>query len=727
MRRRTMRIGVITPEYPPYAGGGIGTATVSFVNNMAGMGHIVDVFAIFRPDIPGYDSSNDKEVKESNNINIHYLSYKLDVVSYGEFEREVLDYLINADINLAKAWIMSKKLHRFLEANHLDIIFSAEYMGLSSYFLLEQRSLPLSQRTPLILTLHTGHRELNYANYLSTRNIRNWERGVVELEQLSIDAATLLHSPSKFLSDFIKQTYFVKQDIHIVPYFDSFLDAKSICLYNPDYSSMKRILFVGRMERRKGYKEFISSALLLLKTHQDYKFIVAGGEWHDEFTDKSYSAEVQRLIPDELMNNFEFKGMVPHKELPALIASVDVVIVPSLFENYPNTCIEAAQMGIPVLISGSGGMKEIVGDHDFTVFNPFSVSQMSQTIESFLNLSTENKRVIIEKQRQFYSNKHLVDGLVSEYEALMDKAIDLHANSLNHEMETSKRNAIGIGIPVFNTGQYLDECIESIISQTRAADRILIINDGSTDKHTLDKLQEWSKKEPMLEIVHQDNMGLCATRNRIIETFSKEDFFLMLDSDDVLHHDYLKKTEIYLTNNPQVSAVTTWVKTFEEVSSYWTELPFKFPKALFNNMIISSVALIRRASIPSDLKYNEKLSPFTAEDWDFWIAFHKHGLEIGLIPEPLFNYRVRKNSKFNSLNFRKYAVIIDHLLNTHEDIYRKYMKDVMAELFLRNYIECRQGNFWARLANRLPGWLLFLLRKNAFIKNIGYRLLTKGS
>ena len=75
-----MHIGVITPEYPPYAAGGIGTATLSFVRNMASAGHNIHVFAIFQQDLEGYDPNQDSIAKGNDNdkVTIHYLSYKLD-------------------------------------------------------------------------------------------------------------------------------------------------------------------------------------------------------------------------------------------------------------------------------------------------------------------------------------------------------------------------------------------------------------------------------------------------------------------------------------------------------------------------------------------------------------------------------------------------------------------------------------------------------------------------
>ena len=718
-----MRVGVVTPEYPPYTGGGIGTATVSFVNHMALAGHHLDVFTILPPEISGYDPSRDEEVERSPNIAAHYLSYHLNDSRSSESDRKVLAFLEKHDLSLAKSWIVSKKLARFLREQSLDVIFAAEYLGLPAYFLLEQKRKPLSDRIPVVVTIHTGLRELSYANYLTTKSVRAWERGAVNLERVTIEFSTVLHCPSVFLANFMQNTYGIDRPIGIIPYFPAFIERGTYPTKHKRSSSEKNVLYVGRIERRKGVKELVLAATKLLREDRSYRFVIAGGDWHDEITNKSFSEEVKRLVPEPLSDRVTFIGQVPHLDLPNLISTADVVIVPSLFENYPNTCMEPAQLGVPVIVSRSGGMTEIVGDDHQMSFDPISPSEIAERLRFFFGLPEAERCEKARKQREFFLNKHAPDTLVSAYEKLIDSARELHRV---RQAPQARKPAIAVGIPVCNLGNYFDECIESVIAQSRPADRVVVIDDGSTDPLTIDKLSDWKERKPDLEIVRQDNVGLCATRNRLIDTFEHEDYFLMLDADDKLHRDYLLTTEQYMINNPSVSACATWVENFGEDTELWTKPPFSFPDALIQNMIISSVALIRRSALPREVRFNERLSPFTAEDWDFWINFHKRGNEIGVIPEPLFHYRVRRTSKWHSLNFRKYMVIMDHLIQNHREVYEQHMDHVLMQLLADRFIETNTefSKFWASVANSLPQWLILLLRKNSFTKRMGDRLLT---
>ena len=715
-----MKIGVVTPEYPPYQGGGIGTATVSFVRAMAAAGHDVDVFAMLRQDVQGYDTEQDAVVSEGRHVHVHYLSYSLEKRAYSNGDRAILSYLMREDVALAKAWLVFKKLESFLGRKRLDVIFSAEYLGLPAYFLLAEQAKPVKDRIPFITTLHTGHRELNLANYLSVRNIQSWEKGVVGLEKLVINQSPVLHSPSEYLARFMKDTYGLSKDIHVIPYFPAFVDGQAqdwISQRTP--SSMKRVLFVGRLERRKGFKEFIDAATLLLREQKDYMFMVVGGEWHDEFSNNVYSRQILSRIPADVVSHFEILGSIPHPRLPEILRSADVVVIPSLFENYPNTCMEAVQMGVPVLVASTGGMSEIIGDDGRCVFTP-SPEKMAEKIGAFFSLPAEEREIIKEKQLQYFKAKHSHQKLVRSYEDLIEKARAV----FEHSSPGGIYNAtVGVGIPVYNMGQYLDESLQSVFSQTRMPDRIVVIDDGSSDAFTLEKLREWKGREPKLEIVHQENCGLCSTRNRLLDILRDMDYILMLDADDALEPDYISKTEQYLLWNPHVAACTTWVSKFGKEDGYWIRPPFSFPDALIENMIVSSVALIRTTSLTEDIRFNERLSPFTAEDWDFWIQFHKKGNKIAVIPEALFRYRVRSQSKWHTLNFRKYMVIVEHLISEHREVYRDHMEDILVSLYARNYLA--GSNFWAGVMRILPAGILKLLRRSATIKKAGLKLITR--
>ena len=99
---------------------------------------------------------------------------------------------------------------------------------------------------------------------------------------------------------------------------------------------------------------------------------------------------------------------------------------------------------------------------------------------------------------------------------------------------------VSVIIPVFNTEDYLGQCLDSAVNQTLKDIEIICINDGSTD-HSPAILEEYQAKDPRVVIISQDNRGLSAARNcGMIKARGKYVYFL--DSDDYVDSETLKRS-----------------------------------------------------------------------------------------------------------------------------------------------------------------------------------------
>jgi len=96
---------------------------------------------------------------------------------------------------------------------------------------------------------------------------------------------------------------------------------------------------------------------------------------------------------------------------------------------------------------------------------------------------------------------------------------------------------VSVIMPVYNTVEFLDDAIGSIIQQTFKDFELIIINDGSTDE-SLIKLLEWEKSDSRIRVFSQNNLGLSATRNKGL-SYAKGEFIYFMDSDDYLNPDAL--------------------------------------------------------------------------------------------------------------------------------------------------------------------------------------------
>ncbi|UJF28770.1 glycosyltransferase [Kaistella sp. 97-N-M2] len=97
---------------------------------------------------------------------------------------------------------------------------------------------------------------------------------------------------------------------------------------------------------------------------------------------------------------------------------------------------------------------------------------------------------------------------------------------------------LSVIIPVFNTSDYLPECLESVIAQTFQDIEIICINDGSTDDSLL-ILKEFQKKDNRIIIIDQQNKGVSAARNSGLKIASGQ-YIGFVDSDDAIAPTYLQ-------------------------------------------------------------------------------------------------------------------------------------------------------------------------------------------
>lgn len=91
---------------------------------------------------------------------------------------------------------------------------------------------------------------------------------------------------------------------------------------------------------------------------------------------------------------------------------------------------------------------------------------------------------------------------------------------------------VSVIVPIFNVERFLERCFESIFNQTHKNFEIIAINDGSTDGSAA-ILDEWAQKDPRIKAVHQNNVGVAATRNAGLKLACGE-YVLFVDSDDTI-------------------------------------------------------------------------------------------------------------------------------------------------------------------------------------------------
>lgn len=108
---------------------------------------------------------------------------------------------------------------------------------------------------------------------------------------------------------------------------------------------------------------------------------------------------------------------------------------------------------------------------------------------------------------------------------------------------------VSIIVPVYNNELYLKKCVDSLLLQTYKDIEIILINDGSVDKSG-EICDSFSSLDSRVKVLHQQNSGVGAARNKGLVAMSGE-FFCFVDSDDSVKSDYVE----YMVSNIKDSGV----------------------------------------------------------------------------------------------------------------------------------------------------------------------------
>ncbi|MBD3280646.1 glycosyltransferase [Candidatus Dojkabacteria bacterium] len=235
---------------------------------------------------------------------------------------------------------------------------------------------------------------------------------------------------------------------------------------------------------------------------------------------------------------------------------------------------------------------------------------------------------------------------------------------------------VSVVVPYYNMGQYIDSLLESLDKQTYRDFEIILVNDGSNESASLQKLEEVQDSRPEISIINQDNKGLPGARNTGIKE-SKGKYICCIDPDDKYHPSYFEKAVDLLDNSKDLDIVSSWIKTFGDSESTIKLQRDEFPAMLYeNNICVAS--MFRKKMWRKVQGYDEKMRA-GYEDWEFWINCLAHKARAITIEEPLFNYRITKDSMLNTLR-KDPAKILDNLTyiyNKHRGLYAKYVVGVL--------------------------------------------------
>ncbi len=222
-------------------------------------------------------------------------------------------------------------------------------------------------------------------------------------------------------------------------------------------------------------------------------------------------------------------------------------------------------------------------------------------------------------------------------------------------------------VPCHNYGEYLRECVHSVICQTYTDWEMIIVNDGSTD-NTAEVAGELLREFEGYRIRYhkQECHGIVQPRNWGAGN-ARGEYILPLDADDLLAPKFLEMTVPILDHKPDVAYVSTKALFFGISNKIWPQAQFKSLNLPVTNQQ-TNTTLFRKIMWDDLGGWDERMNDGYV-DWEFWIRGTKRGWLGEQLDACLFFYRRKGDSTVMAAKNKGPRLKLK-IMALHPDIYQ---------------------------------------------------------
>ncbi len=408
-----MKVLMLGWEFPPFYSGGLGVATKNIAEALANHGGDITFaipFFIYKNvqdgvhDLPfeltstrlGSFSYDVKQIPTA--ISSPYISEE----QYrAEYESMFTDAGISSGFGVYGASLFmeieryAQEMEQFVQGKHFDILHAHDWITFHA-------ALRIKQHLNIPFVAHVHATEMD-------RTGSNPNQDIYERERESLHAADHIIAVSNHTKNVLIEHYGLPADkIEVVHNGVEALEYEKPPVLSHD---KKTVLFLGRLTIQKGPDWFLRIAKRVLDHSPDVQFIIGG-------TGDMMPRLMSEILQDGLSNNVFCLGFLGGKDKEYAFASADVYVMPSVSEPFGLTAVEAAQRGVPVVLSHQSGAKEVLSHSLAADF--WDTDKMANHILAVLEYSPLQKMLSekAEEQVNQLSWHEQVKGIIKLYQSL---------------------------------------------------------------------------------------------------------------------------------------------------------------------------------------------------------------------------------------------------------------------------------------------------------------------
>ena len=273
---------------------------------------------------------------------------------------------------------------------------------------------------------------------------------------------------------------------------------------------------------------------------------------------------------------------------------------------------------------------------------------------------------------------------------------------MDEKNEPTERPLVSIIVPIYNTEEYLEECLDCLVNQTLQNIEIICINDATED-NSMEIVQKFAKNSNKIKIIENEvNKGLSATRNIGIGSVNGE-YISFFDSDDIIEKTAFEKLYNEAKEHDQ-DVIVYNIKRFNDEGEEWFEILQKKSNIseyaektdlLKNSELIYSTTSCNKFIKTDYLKRidHKFIENILFEDIPFTTKLLLNTDSIGIYPDVIYYWRVRDksitqtNSNVKNLNDRVFVskYILNYVDEEADEKYKPLKKTIYKKLLEHDF------------------------------------------
>ena len=325
----SMKILMLTWEYPPRVVGGIARVVHDLSRTLIKDGHEVTIVTYKEGDVPYFEDDKGVKVYRVENYMINPNNF--------------IDWVMQMNFNL-----VAKANEIIAKEGNFDVIHAHDWLVAYA-----AKTLKNSYNIPIVATIHATEAGRNSGIHDET------QRYINDTEWMLTYEASEVVVNSNYMKNELQRLFGLPYEkINVIP------NGVNMNLFNGierDYNFRRKfamdnekiILFMGRLVYEKGIQHLISAMPKILNGYHDTKLVICGkGGMIDELKAQASALGISEKV--------YFAGYMNGKDVQKMYKAADISVFPSTYEPFGIVALEAMLSENPVVVSDIGGLNEIV-------------------------------------------------------------------------------------------------------------------------------------------------------------------------------------------------------------------------------------------------------------------------------------------------------------------------------------------------------------------------------